>query len=63
MRDNDPLLQPVRPTEIALARYGLGNASKRGFGSGLSMPKEEIYGMYDKPVRVHSRHVVWYGEH
>ena len=39
-RDNYPLLQPVLPTQIALDWYGLGDASKGGFGSGLSMPEE-----------------------
>ena len=31
--DNDTPLQPVRPTQIALARYRLGDAYKGGFGS------------------------------
>ena len=39
-RDNDPPLQPVRPTQIARGRYGLGDVSKGGFGSGISIPKE-----------------------
>ena len=31
MRGNDPPLQPVCPTQIALARYELVHASKEGF--------------------------------
>ena len=39
-RDKYPLLQHVRPTQIALAQYGLGDAYKGRFGSGLYIPKE-----------------------
>ena len=39
MGDTDPPLQPVHPTQIALDRYGLGDAYKGVFGSGLYMPK------------------------
>ena len=46
-----------------MARYGLGYASKGGFGSGLSMPKEGSYGMEDVPGRLHVRHGVWCEEH
>ena len=31
-RDKHPLLKPVRPTQISLALYGLGDVSKWGFG-------------------------------
>ena len=58
MRNNYPLLQPVNPTQIALARYGLGDASKGGFGIGLSMPKGESDGMEYGPGRVYARHGV-----
>ena len=57
-RDKDNLLQPVRPTQIALARYGLGNAYTGGVGSGLSITKEVSDGMEDGPGRVHDRHGV-----
>ena len=59
-RDKDPMLQHVQPNKIVLARYGLGDAYKGGFGSGLSMPKEGSDGMEDVPGRVHARHGVWY---
>ena len=62
-RDNDPLLQPVRSTKIALDRYGLGDAYKGGFGSGLSMPKEGGDDTEDGPGRVHARYRVWCEEH
>ena len=39
-RNNDHSLQPVHPTEISLAWYGLGYLSEEVFGSGLSMTKE-----------------------
>ena len=52
--DKDPLLQPVRPTQIALSQYGLGDVSKGGVVSGLSMPKEGIDGMEDGPVMMHA---------
>ena len=63
MRDNDPPLQSVRPTQISLARYGLVYASKEGFGSGLSIPNYGINVMEDDPDRVHARHGVWCEEH
>ena len=44
-RDNDPPLQPVLPTQIALGLYGLGDANKGGFGSGISITNEESNGM------------------
>ena len=44
-RYNGPPLQPVCPTKISLARYGLGDTSKGGFRSGLSMKKERSDGM------------------
>ena len=44
-REKDPLLQHVSPTQIVLSQYGLVAASKWGFGSILSMPKEVSYGM------------------
>ena len=56
--DNDPTLQPVCPDQIALARYGLGDAYKGGFGSGLSMTKEGSDVKEDRPGRVHARHGV-----
>ena len=62
-RDKDLLLQPLLPTQIALARYGLGDTSKGVFGSGLSMPKEGSDGMEDGTERVHARHEVWCEEH
>ena len=46
-RDKDPLLQHVRPTQIALNQYGLGDPSKGGLGSGLFTPKEVSDGMED----------------
>ena len=49
----------MHPTQISLDRYGLGDVSKGGFGSGLSMPKEGGDGMEDGPGRVHARHGVW----
>ena len=45
MKDKDPPLQPVIPTQILLNRYGLGDTSKGGFRSGLSMKKERSDGM------------------
>ena len=62
-RDNDPPLQPVYPTQIELDQYGLGDSSKGGFGSGLSMPKEGGDGTEDGTGRVHDRHGVWCEEH
>ena len=61
--DKYPPLQPVRPTQIALARYGLGYAYKGGVGSGLYMPNEGSDGMEDGPGRVNARHGVWCEEH
>ena len=58
-RDNDPPLKTVHPTQIDLARYGLGDAYKGGFGSGTSMSKEVSDGMEDGPGRVQSRLEVW----
>ena len=55
-RDKDPPLQPVRPTQILLACYGLEDTYKRGFGSGLSVTKEVGDGMEDGPGRVQARH-------
>ena len=53
----------MRPTQIYLDRYGLGDASKEGFGSGLSMPKEGGDATEDGPRRVHARNGVWCEEH
>ena len=53
----------MRTTQIALAQYGLGDASKGGFGSGLSLPKKGGDGMEDGPVRLHARHDVWCEEY
>ena len=39
MRYKDPLLQPVRTTQILLSRYGLGYVFKGGSGIVLSMTK------------------------
>ena len=58
-----PMLQPVRPTQIALVCYILGDAYTGGFGSGLSMPKEGSDGMEDGPGRVHARHGIWIESH
>ena len=58
-RDKDPPLQTVRPNQIALDRYLLEDAYKRGFGNGLSMPKEGSDGVEDLPGMVHTRHGVW----
>ena len=52
--DKYPPLQPVRPTQIALARYGLGDASKVGFVSGPSMPKEVGDDMQYSTARFHA---------
>ena len=57
-RDKDPPLQPVRPTKIELAQYGLGYASKWGLGSGLSIPKEGSDSMEYGPGRMHARYGV-----
>ena len=58
-RGNDPPLQRMRPTQIALAPYGLRDAYKGGFGSVISMLKEGSDCMEDGPGRFHARHVVW----
>ena len=50
-------------TQIAPTRYGLGDASRGGVGSVLSMSKEGSDGMEDGPGRVHTRHGVWCEEH
>ena len=55
-RDNYPLLQTVRPTQIAMDRYGLGDAYNGVLGSVISMPKEGIDGIEYGPVKVHARH-------
>ena len=59
----DPLLQPVRPTQIVMDQYGLLDASKGCFGSGISMPKKGSDGMDDSPVRVHARYGVLCEDH
>ena len=59
-RYKDPQLQHVCPTQIALARYELWDASKGGLGIGLSMPEEVSDCMEDGPVRVHDRHGFWF---
>ena len=59
MRDMYPLLQPVCPNQIAPARIGLVDVSKKGFGSGLSMPNGVSYGREDLHGRVHARNEVW----
>ena len=48
----------MHPNQIALDRYGLGDSSKGGLGSGLSMSKEGSDGMEDGPGRVHYRYRV-----
>ena len=55
-RDKEPLLQPVIPTTISLDWYVLGDSSKGGFGSVLSMPKEGSDGMEYGSGRVHAIH-------
>ena len=57
-RDNDLLFQPVRPTQLALDQYGLGDVSKGGFGSGIYMSKEGSDVMEDGLGKVHGRHGV-----
>ena len=59
-RYNYHTLQPVRPTQIELDRYGLGEAYKSGFGSGISMPIKGGDCMEDGNGRVHTRHGVWF---
>ena len=41
-RDNDTPLQSVHPTQISLARYGLGDASKVGFQVYYPCPMREV---------------------
>ena len=53
----------MHPTQIALTQYGLGDASKGGFGSGLYVPKEGSDGAEDGPGRVHARHGFWCEKH
>ena len=62
-RDKDTLLQPVHPTKIAMAMYVSGDASKWGFGSGLSIPMYGSDVMEDGPERVHARHYIWCEEY
>ena len=62
-RDKDILLQPMRPNLIALYQYGLVDASKGVFVSGLSTLKNVSGGMSDGSVRVHDRNGVWCEEH
>ena len=57
-RDNDLLFQPVRPTQLALDQYGLGDVSKGEFGSGIYMSKEGSDVMEDGLGKVHGRHGV-----
>ena len=63
MKDKYTPLQHVRPNQIELSWYGLGDAYKSGFGSGISMPKEESYEMEDGHGRFHARHWIWCEEH
>ena len=53
----------MHPNQIELAHYELGDAFKRGVGSGVYMPKEVSDGMDDGHVRVHARTGVWCEEH
>ena len=53
----------MRPTKIALDQYGLGDAYKGGFVSGLYMPKEGSDDTEYGPGRVHARHGFWCEEH
>ena len=53
----------MRPTQIALVRYGLVGVYKGGFGIGLSIHKDGSDGMEDGTGRVHNRHGVWCEEH
>ena len=49
----------MRPNKILMNRYGLGDDSRGGFGSVLSMPNKGSDGMEDVPGRVHASHGVW----
>ena len=42
----------MRPNKILMNRYGLGDDSRGGFVSVLSMPKKGSDGMEDVPGRV-----------
>ena len=53
----------MSPSQIVLTKYGLGYVSKKGFVSGLSIPKEVSDGMEDGPGRVYTRHGVLCEEH
>ena len=54
MRDKGPPLQHVRPTQIFLAWYAIGDVSEGGVISGLYMPKEGSDGMEYGPERLNS---------
>ena len=53
----------MRPTQIAMDRYVLGDAITGGVVSGPFVPKEGSYGREDGPGRVHARNGVWCEEH
>ena len=53
-RDKDTPLQPMYPTKISITQYGLGDASKGGFGSGLYMSNDGSDGTEGGPGRVHT---------
>ena len=63
IRDKDPPLQPLCPTQIYPAFYVLEDISKGWFGSGSTIPKEVSYDMEYGPGKVHARHGVWCEEH
>ena len=58
-RDKYLPLQPVSTTKISMAWYGLGDAFKNLFGSGLSICKEGTYGTEDVLISVHARYGFW----
>ena len=49
----------MHPTQIVMAWYVLGKASKEFLGSVLYMPKEGSDDIEDVPGRVHTRYGVW----
>ena len=58
MRDKDTLLQHIHPNKIGIDRHCLGDTSKGGSESGLSMTKEGRDGSEDVTGRVHYRYGV-----
>ena len=62
-RYKDIPLQTLRPNQIALAQYGLVDASIGGVLSVLSMPMEGSNDMEYRPGNVHDRHGFWFEEH